>query len=252
MEEINQFFDSRNTVYHISEEDKAQLGNYLEAIDAFSRITYKSIYVIDYEKKCFEYVSDNPLFLCGLSSKEVLDLGYAFYFRFVKKEDLDLLLKINEIGFEFFERVPIHERKTYTISYDFHLVNEKKKTILINHRLTPIFLNEKGKIWKAMCVVALSSNYSAGNITITKQGSNDFLKFDLSSNSWMREEKPRLSEREQQILEYSAKGMSLKEISEKVFLSTETVKFHRKKITEKTGTQNISEAISYAKMNKLI
>ncbi|EKB58042.1 hypothetical protein HMPREF9699_00700 [Bergeyella zoohelcum ATCC 43767] len=46
--------------------------------------------------------------------------------------------------------------------------------------------------------------------------------------------------------------MSLKEISEKVFLSTETVKFHRKKITEKTGTQNISEAISYAKMNKLI
>ncbi|MDY6025582.1 hypothetical protein [Bergeyella zoohelcum] len=49
MEEINQFFDSRNTVYHISEEDKAQLGNYLEAIDAFSRITYKSIYVIDYE-----------------------------------------------------------------------------------------------------------------------------------------------------------------------------------------------------------
>lgn len=68
----------------------------------------------------------------------------------------------------------------------------------------------------------------------------------------MREEKPRLSEREQQILEYSAKGMSLKEISEKVFLSTETVKFHKKKITEKTGTQNISEAISYAKMNKLI
>lgn len=252
MEEINKFFDSRNTVFHLSEKEKDLLNDYLNAVDAFSRLSYKSIYVIDYERKSFEYVSDNPLFLCGLSSQEVKELGYGFYFKCVKKEDLDLLLKINEAGFDFYERLPLEERKLYTISYDFHLINEKNKSVLINHKLTPIYLTEKGKIWKAMCLVALSPNNSAGNITISKQGGDNIWKFNLTSNYWEKEEKVKLSEREIQILEFSARGLTINEIAEKICLSTDTVKFHRKKIFNKIDVQNISEALSYAKINKLI
>ena len=67
------FFFFRNTVTGISQTDLEQTANYLETIRAFSRITYKSIYVIDYRKKGFEYVSENPLFLCGHTAKEVKD-----------------------------------------------------------------------------------------------------------------------------------------------------------------------------------
>lgn len=200
MEEINQFFDSRNTINHISEHDNQQLKNYLAVVDAFSRLSYKSIYVIDYQKQSFEYVSDNPLFLCGLSAQEVKDLGYAFYFRNVKKEDLELLMTINNAGFSFYERIPIEERKLYTISYDFHLINERNKPILVNHKLTPIFLNEKGKIWKAMCMVALSSNPTEGNINISKQGSEEVWNFNLSTNTWEKAKKVKLNEREFEIL----------------------------------------------------
>ena len=55
--------------------------HYLEAIKAFARLSYESIYVIDYKDMSFEYVSDNPLFLSGYSAAEVLQLGYEFYFR---------------------------------------------------------------------------------------------------------------------------------------------------------------------------
>lgn len=252
MEAINSFFDDRNTVNHLSDKDFEQLKDYLSVIDAFARLSYKSVYVIDYQNQSFEYVSDNPLFLCGLSSQEVKELGYAFYFRNVKKEDLKLLMKINEAGFSFYERIPVEERKLYTISYDFHLINERNKPVLINHKLTPIFLNEKGKIWKAMCIVALSPNQTEGNITISKQGCEDFWKFNLDTNTWEKEQKVKLSEREFNILELSARGFTINEIAEKIFVSTDTVKFHRRKIFDKFNVQSISEALSYAKINKLI
>ncbi len=34
-----------------------------------------SIYVIDFNKKGFLYVSDNPLFLCGMSAEQVREMG---------------------------------------------------------------------------------------------------------------------------------------------------------------------------------
>jgi len=86
MADIDSFFSSRNTVRKVSEADTHQLSNYLEAIAAFARTTYKSIYVIDYEKKGFEYVSDNPLFLCGhallvfhlIDDCRILEMSFLF------------------------------------------------------------------------------------------------------------------------------------------------------------------------------
>ncbi|MDO5615435.1 MAG: LuxR C-terminal-related transcriptional regulator [Cruoricaptor ignavus] len=248
---MNKFFNESNTINSLSNDDINQLGNYLDVVDAFSRLSYKSIYVIDYQLQSFEYVSDNPLFLCGLSSEQVKELGYSFYFRNVKKEDLEMLLKINEAGFNFYDKIPVNERKLYTISYDFHLINEKNKAILINHKLTPIFLNEKGKIWKAMCIVALSPNQNEGNVTISKKGTPELWKFNLDTNTWEKDQKAHFSEREIQILELSARGLTINQISEKVFLSTDTVKFHRRKIFDKIGVKSISDALSYAKINKL-
>ena len=104
------FFFSSNTVKNISEEEIDRITDYLKPVKAFARTTNKSLYVIDYEKKGFEYVSENPLFLCGHTANEVQEMGYAFYFKFVPGEDLDLLLKINTIGFDYYEKIPVEER----------------------------------------------------------------------------------------------------------------------------------------------
>ena len=113
MAEINDFFSLTNSVGNINEEETKQEKNYLEVIEAVSRTVYTSIYVIDYEKKGFEYVSDNPMFLCGHTSEEVKEMGYAFYFKNVISKDLDLLLKINTIGFDFYESIPLNENYQY-------------------------------------------------------------------------------------------------------------------------------------------
>ncbi|WP_442265279.1 response regulator transcription factor [Tenacibaculum sp. ZS6-P6] len=252
MANVNDFFYSKNTVNEISDEDQNQTVDYLEPVKAFARTTYKSIYIIDYEKKGFEYVSDNPLFLCGHTAEEVEKMGYAFYFKYVTEPDLDLLLKINTIGFDFYEKLPVEERKNYTISYDFHLKNNEGKIILINQKLTPLFLTNDGKIWKALCIISLSAEQNSGNIKVYKKGDNKIFKYDLEGDFWKTTEKIKLTSRESEILRYSIRGYTINEIAEAIFVSPDTVKFHRRKLFDKLEVVNISEAIAYATNNRLI
>jgi hypothetical protein len=106
--------------------DYSKTKNYIQAADAFSRSSHLSVYIIDYYKRGFLYVSDNPLFLCGETAAFVLKSGYQFYFRHVPAKEMDMLLEINDAGFAFYNNVPIPERLSYSISYDFHLVQPKK------------------------------------------------------------------------------------------------------------------------------
>lgn len=250
--DFNSFFDSRNMIFGLTDEEMAQKFHYLEPIKAFSRATYTSVYVIDYQEQGFEFVSENPLFLCGNTAEQVLEMGYAFYFKHVPEADLELLLKINSAGFDFYENLPLDERILYTISYDFHLKNKEGKLILINQKLTPVFLTNTGKIWKAVCIISLSSERKSGNIKIYKNGDNKVHSYNLAHGFWEETQKASLTKREKEILQLSTRGFTINEIADEIFVSPDTVKFHRKKLFERLGVTNISEAIVYATNNKLI
>ncbi|PIF45021.1 regulatory LuxR family protein [Chryseobacterium sp. 52] len=250
--EKNSLFN-RNKIKIITDGDRLQFSNYLEIVKSFAKITYQSVYVIDYEYLKFEYVSDNPLFLCGYSSEEVLDMGYEFYFKNVPKEDLELLSIINDLGFDFYDQLPkTDERKLYSISYDFHLKGKYNKPVLINHKLTPLFLDGNGSVWKSLCIVSISHRQNAGNVTIQKEGSAIFWKLDTSKKVWIAEHKSKLKDKELEILRLYAQGLTINQIAERIFVSPDTVKYYRRKIFEVFGVKNFTEALSFATDNKII
>ncbi len=226
--------------------------HYLEVVKAFARLTYESVYLIDYTNMSFEYVSENPLFLCGHSAEEVLQLGYEFYFRNVPEKDLALLTLVNEVGFDFYAQLLPAERKLYSITYDFHLVSKEGRYILINHKLTPLFLTPDGKMWKAMCLVSLSPHQEAGNARIYKQGSGEMWELIADKKIWRKTEKPVLTERETEVLRLHAQGLTIQQIADKLFVVPDTVKYYRRKIFERLEVSSIVEALSYAVSSKLI
>lgn len=243
---------TRNRITQLAEADHRQQQDYLEAIRAFVRLSYESIYVIDYEKMGFEYVSDNPLFLSGHSAAQVLELGYEFYFKHVPEADLQMLAGINQAGFDFFDKIPVGERKHYCITYDFHLTGKDGKPLLINHKLTPLLLTASGKMWKAVCVVSISCNKKAGNIFISKQGTDEVWQLDSQSSTWKKFVKPRLTKREMEILHLHAQGLTINQIAEKIFVSPDTVKYYRRRIFDRLNVSNIAEALAYAVNSKMI
>jgi DNA-binding CsgD family transcriptional regulator len=243
---------TKNKVRNISQIDQLQQNDYLDAVKSFARLTYESVYVINYENMSFEYVSDNPIFLCGHSAEEVLNMGYDFYFQHVPADELKLLEQINEAGFDFFEKLPSDSKKEYSISYDFHLLNKTGKSILINHKLTPLFLTGEFKLWKAMCIVSLSHRQQAGNVFIKKQGSDELWELDLDNTMWRKLTKPSLSEREIEVLRLYAQGLTINQIAEKIFVSPDTVKYYRRRIFERLSVSTIVEALAVAVNNKMI
>ena len=91
------------------------MSEYVRSAEVFSRSTYQSVYVIDYFKQNFLYVSLNPMFLCGLTPEQIRRLGYRFYLEYVPEDEQQLLLTLNRAGFSCYNDIPIDDRKEWHI-----------------------------------------------------------------------------------------------------------------------------------------
>ncbi|MDE6023087.1 MAG: helix-turn-helix transcriptional regulator, partial [Muribaculaceae bacterium] len=197
------------------------------------------------------YVSPNPLFLCGMSPEEVKVMGYEFYLNRVPADEVKMLLEINQAGFSFINEVPLAEKKKYTISYDFHILNGYEK-ILINHKLTALACQPDGSVWLGLAVVSLSTHSDAGHITMHCRDKADYWEYDLDFHRWKKRTAPVLNETEKEILTLSIQGLTINAIADQVHRAVDSVKSARRRLFEKLEVNNISEAISYATNYKLL
>lgn len=248
---LKEFFIPDNEVKHPEELDYERVEEYIQSAEAFSRSTYQSVYIIDYFRKKFLYVSPNSLFLCGMTPESVLELGYGFYLEYVPEEEQKLLLEFNRAGFAFYNDLPEDERREWYIQYDFHIVNEGRP-ILVHHKLTPLALTSDGRVWLALCVVSVSNHTTPGHIEMHRADSPDFFEYNMVTRRWDKRTIPSLTEGERLVITLSLQGFTMSEIADKMCLSHDTIKKYRKQIFEKLGVRNISEAIVAATNNKLL
>ena len=79
--------------------------------------------------------------------------------------------------------------------------------------------------------------------------------FNLLSDNKLTQDKPEsieLSNRETDVLVSLVKGLTNKEISDKLYISVHTVITHRKNIVRKTGIKSVSGLTVYALLNNLV
>ena len=79
--------------------------------------------------------------------------------------------------------------------------------------------------------------------------------FNILSDNKLSQDKPEsveLSNRETDVLIALVKGLTNKEISDKLFISVHTVITHRKNIIRKTGIKSVSGLTVYALLNNLV
>ncbi len=248
---IDDFFIPDNEVRHPEELDYSRVDEYILSAEAFSRSTYQSVYIIDYFKQNFLYVSPNPMFLCGLTPEQMMKIGYRFYLRFVPQDEQELLLSINRAGFAFYDNIPVEERRDWYIQYDFHIINDGHP-ILVNHKLTPISITSDGRVWLALCVVSASNHTTPGHIEMHQVGSPEFFEYNRLTRRWKKRSIPTLTDGEKSVITLSIQGFTMLEIADKMCLSPDTIKKYRKQLFEKLGVRNITEAIIAATNNKLL
>ena len=249
--QIGDFFSLVNTVESINDTDYANVNILIRAAKSFERSTYQCVYIIDYHKKDFLYVSNNIAKLCGVDAQQVKDFGYRFYIDYVPEDDLKMLLEINEKGFDLFDPLPLNEKTDYTISYNFHIKRGNKKR-LINHKITPLVLTKDGKMWLGMCTISLAAGNKSGNVIMKKPGSDTFYEYSLDYHKWEKKQEIILSETEKEVLSLSTQGYTMNDIADNICRSVDTVKACKRSIFQKMDVKNIAEAVTYAQNHQLI
>lgn len=224
----------------------------IDAAKAFARNTNQCIYIIDYAKKGFLYVSPNLKQLCGVDAEEMLELGYEFQARYAPFEDQKMLIELNKTGFDFYEKIPLNERDGYSISYDFRL-QKGEHQLMIHHTLTYLVTTKKGRVWIALCTMSPSSAQKPGNIIMRKEGCRTVHEYDLASHKWIERKLPKpLNPIEHLILTMSMQGYTMEEISTVKQISINTLKSSKRILFDKLNVKSIAEAITFCINYKLL
>ena len=105
---------------------------------------------------------------------------------------------------------------------------------------------------RAVCVVSISPHQNAGNIEAHIDGNADYWTYSTENKIWTHTEAETLTEREKEILLLTVRGHTEQEIADSLFISKETVKFHKQKTFGKLGVSHISAAIAVASHNKML
>ncbi len=248
---IDDYFIPDNRVILTDELDYSRVDEYIRSAEAFARSTYQNVYIIDYFRQKFLYVSPNSLLLCGLTSEQVMEMSYRFYIEKVPEEEQDMLMESNRAGFAFYNSIPLEEKNKWYIQYDFHVINDGGP-ILINHKLTPLSVTSDGRVWLALCVVSASTHTSPGHIEMHRIDSPEYYEYNMLTRRWAKRFMPELNDGEKSVIRLSIQGLTMNEIADRMCLSTDTIKKYRKQIFEKLGVRNISEAIISATNNRLL
>ena len=87
---------------------------------------------------------------------------------------------------------------------------------------------------------------------IARRGYTGHWKYSPVDRKWHECARIILKEEEKEVLRLSMQGYTMKDISEHVSKSLDTVKTYKRRIFEKLEVENITEAISYAINNNLL
>ncbi|MBC5643473.1 helix-turn-helix transcriptional regulator [Parabacteroides sp. BX2] len=242
---INSFFSPINKP-KIDDNLIDKMKNSMDIIDRMACILNQSLYVIDYLKQNFIYISPNKLFLCGYTMEQVKKWGYSFYTKVIPEVDLNRLLDINKARFDFYYKLPIDKRYLYTIEYDFDLININKKVTRVNQRLIPLIINEYGDLWLALCIVTPSYSKEKNKTIIKSIHTGEQLIYQAKIKSWYKNILQPLTVKEKQILQFSSEGYTNTDIAKKLSLNINTIKFHKRNIYQKLDVKNCVQAISVA------
>lgn len=244
---IEGFKQLPNYIATVSDPLYGEIDSYIQILDGVARLTNQSIGLVDLFKGKILYLSNNPLFLCGLTAQEVIEMGPDFNRKFVSEEENKLISEIVKSWLRFIEAEPVEKRKSYSLRFNYYLDHN-----LICVNMTPAFLSNEGKPWLLICNAKVATHSTSGYAVISEHNSLKNWYYSFPAKKWIESQLVLLTEIEQQVLRLSIQGKKEHEICELIYRSRDGLKSIKRKLFHKMEVSNITEAVSFAISNGLI
>ncbi len=213
-------------------------------------------YIANFKNLEIEMISDS---VCNFIEKDcVSEIGVEFQeiLALALPEEIEKIQRKELVIREFFiDFLSPEEVLDYKVLYTYVLkdFNEKRRVML--QQATPLSQDEDGRFVHVFSIhtdISHLTNQSVEEVSFLNiNGGESYLnvctkngKFGSKGPSEQSNLKTQLSERQLEITQMLAEGLSAEEIADKLFISSHTVRTHRKNILRKTNSKNTTQLVS--------
>jgi DNA-binding CsgD family transcriptional regulator len=242
----NQDTDSQSC--GVTEDDYLKFETNLNLLKRLSEVENSIFSVLDLKTGNYLLKSSRFTSLLGYSGLEDPESDDLELFHgIIHPEDLPFVLDTEYEAFFFYKNLPVSEKKDYKLVYDFRVKSIKGVYMRIMHQFVILEQDRSGKSWLALLVTDILSEVATDDkpqrrMLNIRTGKLYFFHEDEKSTSGKL-----LTKRETEVMGLIAQGFDSQNISDKLFISVNTVNNHRQNILSKTRSANTTQALLYAK-----
>ena len=235
----------------------ANLENHIQKLIEFDKfLPYNSTFfcVTNTQELTFEYVSKNMLALLGFDIDEMTKGGMRYFWGKIHPDDIDLWLKALDNLMQFtMDEITVDERSRMNYIWNYRIKNSKGVYVNVIQNTTPLeFDSENKPIIGLAHYTILNTNIKMDVCASAKYlNKNNEYETKYFNNFSKKLLKDSISNRERDIVRLLVLDYSSREISEKLFISSNTVDTHRRNILKKLNLSSTGELVGLLKADKL-
>lgn len=220
----------------------------------FEMFSEQFFVILDQRNMTYLYISDNVEAVSGYTLKELYDKGMSALAERYHADDLEKMNVFFPALIQSLKALSREEILSCRISYDYRLqFADGHYHWLLQHSI-PLTLDGDSNIVHALIIVTDITNYKRHTCCCYRVSLyDDRLKPTVLLEGTTGDARMEgITRRERDILELTASGLSEKEIGDRLHISIQTVKTHRRNLFRKTGAKNSPELIRFAIANLMI
>jgi DNA-binding CsgD family transcriptional regulator len=245
LQQFNNFLE--NHTCNIGQDDYKRFEDKKLLLKIIAEVENSSLSVFDMHRMHY-------ILLCSKFDKTIgyqlnydYKVGPDFFFNYMHPDDFPFVLDTINKTFLFLQDLPPAEKTKYKLIVDYRLKNPAGIYMRFIQQVVVLELDKDGNIWLILKLFDLVST-NTDNIPSQRKLINIKTgKLCLFDNETEDATKQLLTKRELEILGLISQGYDSKNISDRLFISVNTVNNHRQNILSKTKSGNIAQALIYAK-----
>ena len=232
----------------VTAEDYERFEPKKDLLKRLSEIENSTFTIFDMDKNRYLLKSSRFKKMLGyINDEDMENDDMELFHQIIHPDDLRFVLETENKAFHFFKNLPAHEKKDYKLIYDFRVKNTAGVYMRFIHQFVVLEQDKSGKSWLVLIVTDLISEKATNSGPQRRMINTKTGKLHLFNNDDDFHSDILLTKRETEILYLIAQGLDSQHISEKLFISVNTVNNHRQHILRKTRTGNTTQALLYAK-----
>jgi DNA-binding CsgD family transcriptional regulator len=223
-----------------------------EIIDDIAAMTMEAAFVIDFQKRCFCFVANHDLFLCGHTPEEVMKSGYDFLVEAVHPDDRQLLKNMyNAVSDRLRSADDLKDVNYFSCTFRIRcnfikgVHNKNPDYVMVYLKLKPLTMYGQMNRF-GLCLLASSVITEPGNLGTYYKNSLDFDAYSFVSGKWERQKGKPLSDRQRFMILYTKQGKKDKEIADMLCITVKAYNAEKTRLFENLGVTTMRQATVYA------